>query len=114
MAITDERLEELIGMYGESSCEQSADGDVLSALRELKALREQNRWIPVTEKLPEITQRWNDGPHNYQSSERVLAFAEGKVQVAEFFGSGGWGEDSGSKLEVPKFWRPLPVPPLEG
>jgi hypothetical protein len=92
----------------------AARTDIPDLLATIEELRRANSWIKVTpETMPPITQRWKDGPHKYESSDRVLVFAEDRVQVGEYFGkSGNWGDEEGSTLKTPTFWRELPAPPI--
>jgi uncharacterized protein DUF551 len=70
------------------------------------------RWIPVEEKLPEITSHWGPGDF-YGGSDEVLAY-NGHICTAVRYKSGTWGSaDEGSKLTGVTHWQPLPAAPEE-
>ena len=81
--------------------------DVIVATRrlvqEIERLRAaEPRWIPVTERLPEVGQR-------------VLGFwmsHRGAVQSVRG-AVGGWLDDDGAVTTPPSHWMPLPAPPEE-
>lgn len=64
---------------------------------ELAALKEQMRWIPVSERLPE-------------DDTSVLIFIENETYYAAFAYGVFW-EISDFALEGVTHWRPLPTPP---
>lgn len=95
-----DRLEELV-----DRCARYAE--------EIAVLRQRQRWIPVTERLPE-------------TDEFVLAVVSGKptvnitlenaVQLASFWRDDGWAVSEWPEWEDPQvsYWMPLPEAPEEG
>ena len=74
-------------------------------LRELRRLREAARWIPVSERLPELTEYALKTKKKY-----VLACdAVGRMTVAYCTGARSW--HSGHATGEIVAWRPLPAPP---
>lgn len=72
------------------------------------------QWISVKKRLPEITERWKDGPNQYESSGWVLAHYHYGQTVAEYYGrEDGWADHSGQLLRDVTHWQPLPEPPAQ-
>jgi len=60
---------------------------------ENKALREQLRWVPVSE-LPEV-------------DEDILVYSTyGGIDIGQYYGDGEWSDSA-------SHWMPLPSPPME-
>jgi chromosome segregation ATPase len=68
-------------------------------LDELEELREQARWIPVTERLPK--------------DEQTVLLTNGKVVETGDHYSGDWWQNR-QKVKNITHWRPLPPAPAEG
>jgi hypothetical protein len=69
----------------------------------LAAEREANRWIPVSERLPECTL------HVVACQTPFSPFVACYVP-----GEGTWYDDDGIELDfIPTHWRELPAPPQE-
>jgi len=103
--VTNERIEQLIKRESEFERPGSLPivNDVAECLRELLALRKENEWISVEERLPE------DGV-------KVLCSYDDGYMELSFRHAGGWGAPPivGDRVDRPyKFWRPLPAPPEE-
>lgn len=73
---------------------------ILSLVAEVERLIEANRWIPVSERLPET-----DTPHLVVSFH-VAPF----VTIAHCGFDKNWRMMDGLRIPV-NFWRPLPAPP---
>jgi len=69
---------------------------------ELKELKEKQRWIPVSEKLPE-------------KANRVFVYMKNNyIIIATYFiNSHVWKNDHGSNISNVTHWMVLPVPPEE-
>ena len=79
--------------------ENDMNHDLIRKLREeIRVLREDRRWIPVGERLPEV-------------GSLVLAFINGDIMEATFCGGGGlaWQTDRGGFHAT--HWQPLPPGP---
>lgn len=68
---------------------------------ELKRVKAERRWIPVTERLPE-------------SGVRVIVCRGNKVEQGVFLGVNGWWKVYGTNTKNVTHWMPLPEPPKEG
>jgi hypothetical protein len=102
--ISDTNLNNLIQLIEDMPGERPEEfSDTLAALRELLALREQTRWIPVSEKLPEA------GTFVDVSVGGVL-----QNHTAHFY-EGDWywcdPEADPAPREVVTHWRARPLPP---
>jgi len=72
---------------------------VMAAADEIEHLRNERRWIPVGERLPEI-------------DENVLACHSGEVGISHRYVDGWyWDVDEWHKPFTPSHWMPLPEPP---
>ena len=109
--VMDENLEKTKGRNASDpiaiNCFECADNhrQLAEWLKELKQLKEQTRWIPLSERLPEdrrevlITAYWHE---TYQ------------VMVAQYYGDGWWWcvpfNNCGEHMQrlKPKAWMPLP------
>ncbi len=63
-------------------------------------VKQKNRWIPVTERLPE-------------NRDMVLATVDGIVYIA-FYGNYMWKEVETYSIFYPTHWMPIPQPPKDG
>ena|ERR1035441_4598007 len=88
-------------------CLGTADGDDVSVLKAVRELAEQQRWIPATERLPEVGQFvtvvWG-GVVQYDAAMRSVE------------GCWYWSNQDADPAPINSFthWRPLPAPPAEG
>ena len=97
-----------------------ADHEALKA--ENEALKEANRWIPVSERLPERPPDFigNDGMLRFVSGgDYLVADTENNVYEAHYtFGCSSmnyfWYHNSLTPLQNVTHWRPLPEPPQKG
>lgn len=69
---------------------------------ELQKLKEENRWIPVSERLPENCKRVLVRMSNFYT-----------VVASYFNGSDDWKNDCGEYCSNVTHWQPLPQPPEE-
>lgn len=77
------------------------------AERDLAALKEQTRWIPVGERLPEV--------ESYDTGLEYIVWLDGVRQAAMYFEGGGWYSRSHTDwTNRVTHWMPLPVTPPEG
>jgi hypothetical protein len=84
---------------------------VTHAADEIERLRNERRWIPVTERLPPVggvylaavkVRNWHEGPKHYVEIflfDYTLTFRN---------------EDDGSPCSSVTHWMPLPAPPTDG
>ena len=86
--------EELVGIKGYAAMMKVVDEACILAVAALRE-QEQRRWIPVTERLPEI-------------GIVVLVYSEDDGICADYYGG-----DSFGYYDV-THWMPLPEPPKEG
>ena len=94
--------EELVGIKGYAAMMKVVDEACILAVAALRE-QEQRRWIPVTERLPDV-------------GSRVIACGEkGGVFVVKSEGiTTGFGRmDGASKYRSFTHWMPLPEPPKE-
>lgn len=102
--LSEERLAELIAgaefRIKHDIAVQRGMEDWLSALRELKALRQENEWISVETRLPE-------------SSEVVITSELGGLRKIRYYADGAWRTMQGFRDadERVTHWRALPTPP---
>ena len=91
--------------YGQPNCLNTiliGAADRLEALeKELAALREQQRWIPVTERLPE-------------GMKPVIVCRSGERVQHGYKDVGDWWKVYGTRVKKVTHWMPLPEPPKEG
>ena len=93
------------GSMTECNCIECAEEhrQLAEWLKELKQLKEQTRWIPVSERLPEF-------------SKEVLTCSNGgfiEIQSLEDSYDGYWENQSGDWTDFDEViaWMPLPEPP---
>ena len=85
-------------------CSNPSLEDVVALIAELRKLREESRWIPVTERLPE------------EMAGVILAFVyQGNRNVTgdAYMNRGSWWS-FGIEITDPIAWRPLPKAPEGG
>ena len=128
MEISEERLDELICLHGQAmekfpgmSEGQIVFADTVTALGELRERRKADRWIPVSERVPEVERenRYFGVSAGFDAQPFVpVIFALGKeVCAGRFFCAFGRRKDAWFSLQGRKYetrevthWRPLPVP----
>ena len=87
----------------------------LDQAEELRKLKEQTRWIPVTERLPETSTEQGEDI-SYEISGYVLGIDEKnevqkvKWECGDYFQ--GWQDEPGTVYNI-THWKPLPAPPEE-
>jgi len=104
--LTEQRIGELEVMYAKAvdRCEATAEeiGSVWSAFPAIAAEARkglQQRWIPVSERLPE-------------QGVRVLLSRGAVIIVGHYCGlSKNWSDGGSYALRAPTHWQPLPEPP---
>jgi hypothetical protein len=88
----------------EVACHIKAEDKVsfdFAVLDELAALREQARWIPVTERLPK------------ECEDVLMANIFHNVRVG-FYNGDRWIDNTSNRTPEVTHWRPLPPAPAEG
>ena len=97
--------------------------DLIESLQaENAALKEANKWIPVSERLPEQPPDFigNDGMLRFVSGgDYLVADTENNVYEAHYtFGCSSmnyfWYHNSLTPLQNVTHWRPMPEPPQKG
>ena len=83
--------------------EPPTDMDIWNDLqRQINALKEKQRWIPVSERLPE-------------KANRVFVYMKNNYTIIAtyFINSHVWRDDQGSSTSNVTHWMTLPEPPKE-
>ena len=89
--------------YGDAVSELTIENEKLKA--RIAELEEKQRWIPVSERLPEDTERMLTIV--YDAFEDTTA-----ISILQHYGDGDWFSwDSGRYVVT--HWMPLPEPPQE-
>jgi len=70
------------------------------SIREIDRLREERRWVPVGERLPEV-------------GSLVLAFINGEIMETTFCGGGGLAWQTDRRGFNATHWMPMPPGPEE-
>jgi len=103
--ITTEQAREDLKRFLSDYSDLLADHQLLAmtyerVVAELAALREANRWIPVTERLP-----------NFR--DRVHVYMQNDYEIIATFYTDHWTHDGGMRVEtkVVTHWRRLSLPP---
>lgn len=108
--VTDERLKQMI--YWADEKMPIIDSDILAALRELLALREQNRWTEIVRFDPTTYPE-------YGSVVQVYCYTDGDESKLRFQDLAGYSYHGGfavgclehDRSAVVTHWRPLPAGP---
>ena len=117
-----ERLQRIRNFYRDTIEDYTAVEAVDMAISALKK-QEADRWIPVTERLPEVHESGNSFSGIFMQSDPVLVYGtaeyeeEGQFHVVTYCddldGQTYWSTDYALTVKGVKAWRPLPEPYTE-
>lgn len=117
-----ERLQRIRNFYRDTIEDYTAVEAVDMAISALKK-QEADRWIPVTERLPEVHESGNSFSGIFMQSDPVLVYGtaeyeeEGQFHVVTYCddldGQTYWSTDDALTVKGVKAWRPLPEPYTE-
>lgn len=71
-------------------------------------------WISVKDRLPELTEQFEDDNMCFYYSEKVLIFHKGGRIDVGYLCEAGWANDCFDEIKGITHWMPLPEPPKEG
>lgn len=82
---------------------------------ELAKLREENRWIPVEERMPELTEdeKRRILVDDYAAPEYIVMIEGAKKSTALYFDGEYWYDLGGTVYDVTR-WKPMPKGPEVG